>query len=234
MVAGPLGVSFGGPATAALKLAALAVFTDGVITWVDAGTAKLAGGTGAFEGLLSFPVALACYWLLLIYLFSMDPGDSWIVVILLAVFDFIVRWVILLLLLKIVLGWGGAAAVNVPSFGGGGPPAGASEVVTRVTELKESKSLEEARAFIADGHQAVFKDAVDSWYAAGCPNVWFSVSRDFNGKREPYGVIVELPKDKTRRAKCFEILKTFYEKLRHSSNEKVSDNGEPYMEVELR
>src|SRR5439155_16399317 len=130
VVAGPLGVSFGGPATAALKLAALAVFTDGVITWVDAGTAKLAGGTGAFEGLLSFPVALACYWLLLIYLFSMDPGDSWIVVILLAVFDFIVRWVILLLLLKIVLGWGGAAAVNVPSFGGGGPPAGASEVVT--------------------------------------------------------------------------------------------------------
>ena len=113
-------------------------------------------------------------------------------------------------------------------------PASASPVVTRVTELKESNSLEEARAFISDGHQAVFHDAVEEWYAAGCPNVWFSVSRDFNGKREPGEVIVELPKDKAKRAKCYDILKKFYERLRNSANEQVPDDGEPYMEVELR
>ena len=31
-----------------------------------------------------FPVALVIYWTLLIYLFSMDPGDSWMVVVILS------------------------------------------------------------------------------------------------------------------------------------------------------
>src|SRR5205814_9731387 len=39
VAAGPLGVSFGNPATAILKLAAMAAFNDGVTTWVDAGVA---------------------------------------------------------------------------------------------------------------------------------------------------------------------------------------------------
>src|SRR5262249_42876298 len=88
-VADKLGVSFGGVLTAALKLAAIAVFCDGVTTWVDAGVGKLAGR--AFQtfvgyGAISFPVALGIYWVLLIYLFSMDAGDSWMVVMLLSVF----------------------------------------------------------------------------------------------------------------------------------------------------
>jgi len=235
VIAGPLGVSFGHPATAALKLAALAVFSDGISTWVDAGAAKLAGGTGVFEGMLSLPVALGVYWLLLIYLFSMDPGDSWIVVVLLAVFDFIARWLIALLLLNMVLGWGGAPAVSIPSFGGGSSmPAGADPLATRVTELKESKALEEARAFIADGHQAVFHDAVEAWYAAGCPNVWFSVDRDFNGKRDPNGVIVEMPKEKEKRAKVYEILKAYYEKVHiQYTPDQMKDKGDQYLEVEM-
>jgi len=234
VVAGPVGVSFGHPATAALKLAALAVFTDGVVTWVDAGVAKMSGGTGAFEGMISFPVALAIYWGLLIYLFSMDPGDSWFVVILLAVFDFIVRWVLLLLLLKIILSWGGVSGAAIPSMGGSAP-AGASALTTHVNEMKETNALEEARALIKDGHQAILGPTVENWYAAGCPNVWFVVSRDFNGKRTPEGVIVELPKDKDNRAKCYGIMKAYYDQVQIPYDpQDLKDTGERYLEVQLR
>ena len=87
------GLAFGGIWTATLKLAAIAVFCDGVTTWVDAGVMKISGGFGGNMmgyGVMSFPVALGLYWVLLIYLFSMDSGDSWMVVMLLSVFDRIV------------------------------------------------------------------------------------------------------------------------------------------------
>src|SRR4051812_44414225 len=62
IVANPLGVSFGGLWTAVLKLAACAVFCDGVTTWVDAFVVKISGGTMGSGimgyGVLSFPVAL--------------------------------------------------------------------------------------------------------------------------------------------------------------------------------
>src|SRR5439155_11287529 len=125
-----------------------------------------------------------------------------------------------------------AAASSIPSFGGS-PPATASPLVVKVTELQEAKGLEEARAFIADGHQAVLKTSVEAWYAAGCPNVWFEVSRDFNGKREPYGMIVEMPKDKTKRAKVYEILKAYYDKVRiQYKPQDMQDQGDQYIEVE--
>ncbi len=123
-IASPLGVSFGGIGTALLKLAAIAVFCDGLTTWADGLFAKYAGhmasgGLMSF-GVIGFPVALAVYWTLLTYLFSMDPGDARLVVIVLAVFSRILRIVLLLLLLKLILSFGGigASAVNLPSMGG--------------------------------------------------------------------------------------------------------------------
>jgi hypothetical protein len=236
VAAGPLGVSFGSPLTAVLKLAALAVFADGVTTWVDAGVASMAGGAGGMSSLISFPIALAIYWTLLIYLFSMDPGDSWMVVVLLAVFDSIVRWVLLLVLLNTVLSWGGVASSAMPSMGSGSSSKISSQTVGRVNDLKDAKALEEARAFINDGHQALFHEYVEDWYANGCPNVWFVVTRDFNGKRDPYQVCVELPKDKTKRAKCYEIYNRYLdkEKLHPDDPADLKDTGEPYLFVPLR
>jgi hypothetical protein len=178
---------------------------------------------------------MGIYFALLIYLFSMDPGDSFFVVMLLSAFDFVARWVLMILLLGLVLSWGGVGGTGLPAIGGGGgPPSGGSEVTARVKELKESKALEEARAFIADGHQGVLSKTVEAWYAEGCPNVWFSVDRDFNGKRDPNGVIVELPKDKAKRAKCYEILKAYYDLVRiEYEPEDLKDTGERYIEVEL-
>lgn len=237
VAAGPLGVSFGGIYTAILKLAAVAVFCDGVTTWVDAGVARLAGGAGgAFSGMISFPVALAVYWILLIYMFSMDPGDSWMVVVLLAVFDFIVRMVLLMLLLRLVLSWGGisASAVPVPTLGGS-PPAAADPVTEHVRQLRELNRLKEAREFMAGGRQVALGKYVEDWYNAGCLNVWFSVSPDVTGKFYADGLILELPKDKEKRVKCFEILKGYYQDMQipHDATD-LQDEGDRYLQVYIR
>ena len=240
VVAGPLGVSFGGIFTAALKLAAIAVFADGVATWIDAFTAKIAGGAGgAFSGMLSFPVVLGVYWVLLIYLFSMDSGDSWLVVMILTVFSFMVRWLIMLLLLNAILSWGGVSGAALPM--GGGAAASKNPQVATVTELKEMNLLREAREYIKGGRQMALTNVVDECYAAGCKNVWFSVGRDFDGKAAPTGVIVELPKmkDKSRekaaRQKCYNVVKAYYDEHDFSyDKDDVTDGGDPYIFVRIR
>jgi hypothetical protein len=241
VAATPLGVSFGNVGPAILKLAAVAVFTDGVIYWVDMGMDHLSGGAsggGFFSfGFVGFPVALGLYWGLMIYLFSMDPGDSWMVVALLSVFDRVMRWVILFLLLETVLSWGG---VVLPAVGSAAVKHSAaihaSALSTEVDDLKTADALVEAKAFIQDGHQGVLLQPVKDWYAAGCPNVWFSMSgRDINMHRSATGVIVELPQDKASRAKCYEILNKYYtDNQMFFDPLECKDNGEDYMEVRIQ
>ena len=128
VAAGPLGVSFGGLWSAVLKLAAIAVFADGVTAWADVGVGKISGGVGGGGivtwGVIGWPVALGMYWGLLIYLFSMDPGESWLVVICLSIFDRIMRTVLALLLLATFLGWGGVSLPSSMSGGGSSPALG--------------------------------------------------------------------------------------------------------------
>ncbi len=237
-VAGPLGVSFGGIWTAVLKLAAIAVFSDGVATWIDAGVAKMAGGAGGmFSGMMSFPIVLGIFWVLLIYLFSMDPGDSWLVVMLLAVFDMIVRTALMVLVLSFILGLGGISGAALPAaaIGGAGAAAALSSndpMVEHVKQLKEMNLLPEARQYIAGGRQMALSKPTDDWYAAGCKNVWFEVSRDINGKLSPEALIVELPRDKEKRKKCYEILKGYYDEHDMPYDpEDLEDDGGAYIVV---
>ena len=242
IVAGKIGVSFGGIWTASLKLAAIAVFCDGVTTWVDAWVNKVGGmGGGIFGyGAMSFPVALAIYWLLLMYLFSMDSSESWSIVMLLSGFDLLVRTILSILLLQMILGWGGvaASALPMPSIGGGDSGV-ISTAVERFNDLKDANRLREAKAFIAAGNQAALTGPVNAWYAAGTKNIWFEVDRDFNGKITPTGVVIELPrdmvKDKPSRDKCFEILKSYYEAMQIPHTPKsITDTGDPYVFVTIR
>jgi hypothetical protein len=232
-VSGPLGVSFGGIWTAIFKLAAIAVFCDGCTTWVDYGVDKLVGAAGGFGYMISFPVSLGIYWLLLIHLFDMDAGDSWLVVILLAVFSAIVRWVLLILLLSTILNWGGVAAPAL-AFGGGGNAVAANspfaDDLMAVQDLKERKLLQEARERIADGREVVVKQHVEDWYAAGAKNVWFSLYVDVERKVYAGGVIVELPTDKDARAKCYQIIQDYNDTMGWpTSPSDLVDNGAPYL-----
>lgn len=234
-LANPLGVSFGGIWTATLKLGAIAVFSDGITTWVDLAVARMSGGafgSGIFGyGMMSFPIAMGIYWVLLIYLFSMDSGDSWMVVILLSFFDQIVKMALVFLVLSTVLHMGGVSAPGLPSLASNKKIN--SEMSTRIEEMQQAQVLKEAHAYIASGHQAVFLEPTDGWYQAGAKNVWFEVSRDFNGKTTPQGVIVELPEAKSARAKCLQIRQDFYAKEKMLGGA-TTDDGEPYMEVRLR
>jgi hypothetical protein len=243
VVATPLGVSFGGVWTCVLKLAAISVFVDGTCVWIDAGMAKISGPMGAGGGLvgwgvISYPVALGLYWVLLIYLFSMDPGDSWMVVMLLSVFDRIVRIALLVLLVKLILSWGGvsAAAAGIPSIGGS-KSIGSDPMIERVTELQEMNLLREAREYIKDGHQAACSQATEDWYAAGAKNVWFEIARGLDGKGYPTGIILELP-DKSNQAardKCYQILAKYYSDIQITPDPRdMKDRGKRYIDVEIR
>jgi hypothetical protein len=236
VVAGPLGVSFGGIGTATLKLAAIAVFTDGVTTWVDAGVTAAGGGafTGAFGfSMISFPVALGVYWALLIYLFSMDPGDSWIVVIILAVFDSIIRTVLMVVVLNMILGWGGVAGASSALTTNSGATAAELE---HITQLKEHGELTEAQEYIAGGRQSSLKGWTDDLYAAGCKNVYFELTpADINGRRSPTGLVLEMPSDPAERAKVFGVLKRYYAWLGVSmAAEDLADGGEHFINVGIR
>jgi hypothetical protein len=238
VIATPLGVGFGDFRSAILKLAAITVFNDGVITWIDAAVTKFAGFSagGLFGfGIVGLPVAVGVYWSLLIYLFSMDPGDSWLVVIILAVIYRIFRFALTLLLLGLVLSWGGVRSSAMPSFGGSRHNAVVNPMVNEVEEAKGRGLLSEGRQYIADGHQGVLKDVVDEWYADGSPNVWFERGRDINGRGRAFQLIVELPEDPAKRAKCYQTLKSFYtaDGLTPDPSDLV-DTGEPYLMLELR
>jgi hypothetical protein len=244
LLATPLGVSFGGLWSAILKLAAIAVFTDGVTAWVDLGVVKISGGFGGGAifgwGVIGYPVAIGLYWGLMIYLFSMDPADSWFVVVCLSVADRILRTVLLLVLLDVILGWGGVAIPASPAMGGRhathSASVHASELSTHVDELKDADALVEAKQYIADGHQAILDKPVQDWYVNGCTNVWFSMSgRDINGKRSATGVIIELPDGHDQRAKCYDILKQYYKDAQIPADpSEFTDTGETYLQVEMR
>jgi len=232
VMAGPLNVSFGGIGTAILKLAAIAIFCDGVNTWVDGALLKYAAGfgRGIFGfGVIGIPVAAGVYWTALIYLFDMDPGDSWMVVVILVVYYEIVRTILVVLLLKWVLTMGGvpASSIILPSIAGAPPP---NPMVEQVNELKEKKLLVEARQYATDNSRGAEIGLINAWYAAACPNVWYEMSRDINGHGLPYGFVVELPKDKDSRAKCYDALKHYWDtnKIYYDATS-LQDNGEPYL-----
>jgi hypothetical protein len=245
VMAGPLGVGFGQLWHAVLKLAAIAVVTDGVTAWVDAGIQHVSGGVGgggAFGyGIIGWPVSLGLYWGLMIYLFSMDPGDSWLVVICLSFLSRILRILIVMFVLQMILGWGGVSDKTAAAAGMGNGPAGKSSVhasllSTHVDEQKEAGNLLDARKYIADGNQAVAAKSVEAWYAAGCPNVWYEMSSpDINGRRTAGQLLIEFPKTASKRAKVYEILKQYYKDEQIDSDPSdFKDSGEDYLPAPMR
>jgi len=157
--AGPLGVSYGTLWTGILKLAAIAVFIDGLINWVDIGIARASGGYGTGGligwGRIGWPLAIGLYWVMLMVFFDMDPAESRIVVACLAIFDRIVRLIVVFLLLDVILGWGGIKAPVIAAAASAGQSItnSHSRLATRVDELQESKALVEAGQYIKEGHQ---------------------------------------------------------------------------------
>ncbi len=230
MTAGPLGVSYGGVWTAVLKLAAIAVFSEGITTWIDSGVRAMTGGAGGMEALISFPISLGVYWLLLIYLFSMDPADSWTVVILLALFDFLVRWALVFFLLSGVLQFGGA---KLPATGNA-KTSRASTLTLAIEQARNADLIKEARQWSADGHGSILQNQIEAWYAAGAKNVLFEIGYDVTHKPEIKAMYLELPDDKDQRAVCYQILGDYYKNRFGSVRpSELVDTGEPYISVRI-
>jgi hypothetical protein len=236
IIAGPLGVSFGDIRTAWYKFAAIVIFADATGALTNAWIARIAPGFGS--GILGFsliglPVAAAVYWTTMTYLFSMDPNDSWLAVCVLAVLYRVSSVVLLVLLLAIFLRHSGVAgaATGLPSFGGAPPP---DPLVDEIEHAKDLGLLEEARQYIAKRSMFTDRVYVEGWYAAGAKNVWYEVSRDFNGHGTPFRMVVELPADAAARATCFQIAGTYFDD-RHMGFMKslLHDTGQPYLLVHM-
>jgi hypothetical protein len=236
-IAGPLGVSFGGIGTALLKFAAVVVLSDGIGTWVDGilgrYTAGIGGGGVLGFGVIGFPIALAVYWCCLNYLFSMDAGDSWMVVVILAIFYRIIRVVVVMLLLKLILSFGGvgAAAIAIPSVTG---QVAVNPVIDAVNAAKAQNVLHEAKKYAADNGRRAEAGYINDWYGAGAKNVWYQTSRDINGKGDAFQFVIELPDSPAARAKCYAISKKYFnDNKMYYSPSSVQDNGDPYLIVGL-
>ncbi len=238
-IAGPLGVNFEGIWTALLKFAAIALFCDGITTWVDGMFATWTGGVGGGGifgfGVIGLPVAAGVYWVTMTYLFTMDPGDAWLVVIIIAVFSRIVSVVLIILILKLVLSFGGVAAANIPlpTFGGGGAVS-VSPIIDTVNQAKAQNLLHEARQYADTNGLSAYKSAIEGWYKAGAKNVWFETDRDINGKGNAFRMVVEMPSDATSRTNCYAVLKQYYTDMGWGAlGQGLQDTGDPYLLVPL-
>ena len=94
VVAPLLGVSFGPVWTAILKLAAIGLAPEVLSTVITQGL----GFAGS--GMIAWTISILFYWLLISYLFEMDPGDAWLVVLLFAVFKFLAGFGVMLILIS--------------------------------------------------------------------------------------------------------------------------------------
>jgi hypothetical protein len=233
VVASPLGVSFGGIGTAILKLAAIVLICDGITTCFDGLLSRYMGPFGGSIfgfGAIGFPIALGIYWSTMIYLFSMDPGDSWLVVVILAIFYRIMRIVLILLLLKMILSFGGigGSAIAIPSVGGGTPVS--NPVIDEINDAKAKNELKEARKYASDNGRRAEAPTIDGWYSAGAKTVWYEMDRDETGKLEPYRLVVELPADKDKRTKIYSIGRAYLDgnKMFYDPAS-MQDKGDQYM-----
>jgi hypothetical protein len=233
-LAGPLGVSFGGIGTALLKFASISCLCDGVTTWINAlifGPGFMSNGIVGY-GAVSFSIALGIYWVLLTYLFAMDPGDSWMVVCIIAFLAFVLRMVLVLVLLNFILSFGGIAshAPNLAGAGGGGSNSSA-EMIDEVAHAKELNELHEAKKYAADFGRRAEAPFVDDWYKANAKNVWFQCDA---GSNAAYRIVVELPDDAPSRTKCYDTAKKYYTTYGGGYDpQEMKDVGDPYIMVSL-
>jgi hypothetical protein len=225
MVAGPLGVSFGGVWTAVLKLAAIVVICDGVLTLIDGMLVKFGGFGLAIIGL---PIIVITYYGLFIYLFSMDPSDARTVVAVLSIFYRILRLVLFLLLLNAILSLSGihkfASATST-----------ANPVTDSVEDAKGRGLLQEAREYSNDRGLYVEAQYVKDWYDAGAKTVWFQVTRDINGHGSAFQIVLEMPDDPKSRTDCLAVIKKYYDATHqfYDPTTLMADNGDPYVIVSM-
>ena len=235
LLAGPLSVSFGEVKTAVLKLAAIAVFADGAADWADHALSLAMGGHGGDAmgfGYAGWLVSVGTYWGLMVYLFNMDIGDARLVVVCLGVLSRIIRFAAFMVLFQLI-----RSGVSLPDPTGVASGVTSDTGSTHVDELKAAGQLAEASKYIADGHQMVAKPSVDGWYAAGCPKVWYELSgRDINGRQSALQLIVQMPANPAKRAKCLDVLKGYYQDAFHTTPDKedLADDGQAYLEVPMR
>ena len=197
VVASVASVSFGPFWTAVLKLAAVAIAPDIFATILE----EAIGVPGAW--MIASALALAFYWILISQLFNMDAGEAWIVVVLFGFLRWVLTFVIGMMLMGMLMSGRGGGAAN-GAVSGAAALAASTEAMAfdeKIEERKENDLLVEGLEYIAQkGRQSGMTDTINALYAAGARNVWFAVSRDINGKLEPYELIAEWPRDAKKRA----------------------------------
>jgi hypothetical protein len=166
----------------------------------------------------------------------MDPGDSWFVVVVLSVFYCILRTALVVILLNLILHLGGAAAGAASVMAGGSPKTPTAEqqrVMDDILAAKDHEDLKEARDFASVTKREGELKIINEWYDAGATNVWYEESHDFSGTVHLARLVVELPDDKTKRQKCFDIAKEWDANNGWNADRAPTDKGDPYLMMGL-
>jgi hypothetical protein len=199
VVASLASVSFGPFWTAILKLAAVAIAPDVLATIMEEAIAV----PGA--SLIAAGASLLFYWFLVSLLFRMDAGEAWTVVVLFGFLRWILDFAITMFLVGMLFSGSsvGGSAMNSAAKGAMTVAASTEAMAfdEKVESWKENDTMVEALDYITQkGRQSGMTDTVKALYAAGAKNVWFSVSKDINGKMEPLELVAEWPRDSKKRA----------------------------------
>lgn len=239
IVASLASVSFGPFSTAILKLAAVAIVPDIVGEMIDATGIPMVG----------WGVSLVLYWTLVAQLFGMGADEAWMVVVLFGVLRWVMNLVIAMFIVSMLFGGGGKLGNAAASLGSSAmalnPTNDAKEFDDKVGEMKDNDLLVEAIDYINDkGQQSGMLDTIKALYAAGAKNVWFGMSRDINGKKTPWGLVAEWPRDAKKRADMnkaiaermkakAKMIKELHPDWGTVSVEVIKDDGGRYVEIPL-
>lgn len=241
IVAPLAGVSFGPFWTAILKLAAVTIAPDVLVTILE----QMMGFQGA--GFFASIVGLACYWGLMCWLFQFEAAEAWSVVMLFGVLRWLLTAVLAVTLMTLFVSGGLSGG-----FGGGGDSdaatsasAEAVEFDQTVADMKENNLIEEGIAYIdRTGRQSSKKELINKLYDAGAKSVSFTLAKDINGKTEPLSLAVEWPRDAKKRATLLAAINDYFKQQAaatakehpdwgKSEPETVTDAGGKYVELDV-
>jgi 23S rRNA pseudoU1915 N3-methylase RlmH len=212
IIAPMLDVSFGGVWTAILKLAAISVFTDGCSAFIDLLAVKLAGPMGG-GGMLSGSIAIGIIWILMAYLFSMDAGDAWLVVILMGIFRWLAGFVLIMLLAALFMSGGGGSLIAGGANAAAALTEGSEAAFEQagIAEMIANDQTMPAIDYINDrAHHRELAPFIPRWKEAGAEDVLFTLGGSFGARATAGELVVILPSDPEKRKACFDIYKEAY------------------------
>ena len=248
LIAPAAGLSFGGLWSALLKLAAIVVFADALLVWLETimehyGALPTGRRSNIYVGMMKTLLTGAFIAIQLRVLFDMDSEETGMIAIPMAILNRVLDFVLWLVILGAIAGMtapaAGPAAAAAPAVAAApaAPPptpaqakAAAADVAIR--QKADRGILKEGTQWLdANRRRPAEKGLLDRLYAAGAPKIWIE---GYAGLR----FHVQMPPDEAARKRIVEVARSHATALAKTdpaapSPETLEDVGQRYLTVEV-